>query len=47
MTNVRAKLYIDEVAESILTGFIVTLRSARKTAGLTQDEVASGMPVRS
>jgi transcriptional regulator with XRE-family HTH domain len=46
MTNVRAKLHIDEVAESILTGFIVTLRSARKTAGLTQDEVAFGMPVR-
>lgn len=46
MTNVRAKLHIDEVAESILAGFIVTLRSARKTAGLTQDEVAAGMPVR-
>ena len=39
-------LHIDDAAESILVGYIVTLRSARTTAGLTQDEVASGLPVR-
>jgi transcriptional regulator with XRE-family HTH domain len=44
--SVRVQLHIDGAAESILTGFIVTLRSARTTAGLTQDEVASGLPVR-
>lgn len=39
-------LNIDAAAESIFAGFTVTLRSARTNAGLTQDEVASGMPVR-
>jgi transcriptional regulator with XRE-family HTH domain len=39
-------LHIDDVAESIFAGFIGTLRDARTNAGLTQNEVASGMPIR-
>ena len=39
-------LHVDDAAESILAGLISTLRSERVAAGLSQNEVASGLPVR-